>query len=130
MIKRFKNWLIHKLGGKTKGEYKEVLDKWGDALDRFNKLLEIKEKQQRIAENSIAYHEGKYDKLRSQIKSAESRITIDARYGYTEDNVIEASKAQTMFNLGKAVYPYAEHFFSSDGVYIASVGVVDWEEKE
>lgn len=130
MFKRFKDWLIHKLGGYTKEEYKEVLYKWGDALGRFNMLLEIKEKQQRIAENSIAYHEDRYNKLRNQIKSAVSYIDIDAKYGYTEDNVIDASKAQTMFNLGKAVYPYAEHFITGDGVYLASVGVVDREEKE
>lgn len=126
MFKRFKDWLIHKLGGYTEDEYADIVNRY----DLWKNLCRDNEEYLRIARERIAYHEGRYNKLRSQIKSAESHIAIDARYGYTEDNVIEASKAQTMFNLGKAVYPYAEHFITGDGVYLASVGVVDWEDEE
>lgn len=128
IIKKLKCWLIHLLGGYTEEEYDYVIGKWEKTLELNDKLYEIEENRLRIAENATKYWCGKYTSLEKTLRTVESYITIDSALGYTEGNVIAESKQQTYYQLGKAVYPYAKHFITSDGKYIATVNVQEVDE--
>lgn len=113
MCKKIKNWLIEKLGGYTEEEHTERCKNYeADRKAVFKVATEYFDK----------YNDAK--KIISNLTTVQSELRVDPKFGYTPDNVIEASKAQTMFNLGRAVYPYAKHFVTEDGLYICSVEVL------
>ena len=60
IFKKIKNWLIKKLGGYTREECTEVVDKWDNALELNKNLYEIEENRLRIAESNVEYWCDKY----------------------------------------------------------------------
>lgn len=126
MCKKIKDWLIKKTGWTafyvedgTK-EAEEAIHLLGGFTEKD--ALELMEEANKMA---LLGHE----KLAERLTTVQSELRVDPKFGYTPDNVIEASKAQTMFNLGRAVYPYAKHFVTEDGLYICSVEVLEAEEE-
>ena len=116
-IREIKDRLIKWLGGYTE---KDVKEKMVYARQRAFALIGDVKRARECAD----YFEKLYNNANDRLDWCKSKIPIDPKYGYTRDNIIEASKAQTMFNLGKAVYQYAYHTITAEGVYSCSVQVV------
>lgn len=128
MFKKLKEWLETKIR-----EIKDRLTKWlgGYTKKDVEKMLGCEklrntalQKDIKRARECADYFEKLYYKTNGQLDMCKSKIPIDPKYGYTRDNIIEASKAQTMFNLGKAVYQHAYHTITAEGVYSCSVQVI------
>mgnify|MGYP003312266367 CR=1 FL=1 len=107
MWQRIKNWIIRKLGGYTEADYRDLKERM------------------KLAKSNYDQHD-KHEDVPA-LTTAQSEIKIDPLFGYTEANIITQAKAQTIYELGKAVYPYAHHFITPDGVYIASIEVLKGE---
>lgn len=69
------------------------------------------------------YEEGKSEASKS-LTTAQSELRLSEHITFTADDVIERGKNFVIRQLGEAVYPYAKHFITKDGVYIASVEVL------
>lgn len=124
MFKKFKKWLkakireikdrrIIRLGGHTHSE-----------LDDYIELCDALEAEAEKALNLSKVSADFADDLIRQIRFAQSEIAIEPKYGYTRENIIEASKAQTMFKLGQEIYKYANHSITNDGTYLCTVTVM------
>ena len=118
MIKKIKAWIIHKLGGITKKEFKNKareLDK--EAKKWFSVVADLISQNEDLKKMMGA--------MQKSVVTAQSEILLAEHPAWNEDDCIERGKEAVIRNLGKAVYPYAHHTITPDGLYIASVQVLE-----
>lgn len=94
MLKKIKDWLIHKLGGKTAEEY--------------NDLYKIHQNSKRSPVSRII---------------VQSELDLSEHPLFSEDDVLERGKNFVIRDLGKAVYDHATHEVK-DGKYTATVVIM------
>lgn len=95
---------IHLLGGFTENDALELMQQAGE--------IAVTEYQRGHATNLV---------------TAQSELRLSEHPSFTPDDVIERGYNYTIRQLGEAVYPYAHHFLTEDGLYIASVEVLKGE---
>lgn len=133
IFQRFNDWLIKFLGGYTIDKHFEELKAndalWEACVEKANKAVSVAEQGKGEAlelakkyASDFQHMANKYAELERSFCSVGSHIDISKALGYTENNVIQQSKAQAYYQLGKAVYPYATHSVV-DGKYVFTVTV-------
>ena len=110
---------IIKLGGVPKERYDSVINNWVDSLATAKRVIELNDKILQSKDELISF----CDEVSDSLTVVETTIDINPNLGYTEDNVIEQSRQQVYYQLGKEVYPYARHFVGDNGKYKCSVTV-------
>ena len=110
---RFATWIIHKFGGFTAKDNEDFMKRWEETINLDKRIVALNKQLLNDKEDYL-----------NSLKTAQAEIAIDSAIGYTPTNVVNESKAQVFYSLGKAVYPYAHHFITDD-TYICSVNVQD-----
>lgn len=128
-LKNWKNWLIGKLGGKSKAEYD---GKCKELRDVKNELSAARKKLHDQFEEMVLierYHDEWYDKyaaLSKGIKTAQAEVRV-VNYGpggQNFDQLKSHARKEIIRQLGEAVYEYAKHTVTDTGDYIVDVNIL------
>lgn len=128
-LRNWKNWLIGKLGGKSKAEYDgkcKELDDVKNELSAARKKLHDQFEEMVLLERHHDEWYDKYTAMAKRIKTAQAEICV-INYGPDGQsfNLLKThARKEIIRQLGEAVYEYARHTVTDTDDYIVDVNIL------